>query len=102
MTAETSRPNIFYIIAAIAGAAFAVTILVMLATVFGDADAPMNDVIDRWSGWFLTVEVVVTISSALIALSVDRHVASSTSDADHEMGEQKSELSSADDSAASM
>ena len=50
------------------------TILVMIAVLFGDPRAPVVGWIDQNTGWLLTVEFIVIIALALLAMTVDRIV----------------------------
>ena len=53
-------------------AAFIFTILVMIASIFGDPQAPVSRWFDRHIGTLLTVEFVATMLLALLAMTVDR------------------------------
>jgi hypothetical protein len=63
-------------------AAFIFTILVMIASIFGDPQAPVSRWFDRHMGALLTVEFVATMVLALLAMTVDR-IRTLRSDQDH-------------------
>ncbi len=53
-------------------AVFILTILAMIASVFGNPDAPVTKWLDRNVGTILTVEFVAVISLSIMAMFVDR------------------------------
>lgn len=55
-----------------ASMAFIFTILVMIASIFGDPQAPVAAWFDHNLGTLLTVEFVAVIGLALLAMTVDR------------------------------
>ena len=57
---------------ALFSAAFIVTILALVATVFGDEQAPLARWLDRHVGWLLAGEVVAILVTGFLALAVDR------------------------------
>ena len=65
-------PNIFFRLIIPAAAAFIVTVLAMVATVFGDPEAPINGLLDRYGGYLVTVEVMIILVLLLLALGIDR------------------------------
>ncbi|MBS0263456.1 MAG: hypothetical protein JSS02_16060 [Planctomycetes bacterium] len=64
--------NPFFRLAVFCSLAFIVTILALLASVFGDERAPVEQFLDRHIGKILTVEVLAIIATGLLALVVDR------------------------------
>ena len=55
-----------------AAAAFVITILAMIAMVFGDDRAPLAQVINRYGNVALVIEFVVVVVLALAAMTADR------------------------------
>lgn len=70
---ETRPPrNPFFPATAAFGALFAITILALIAALFGDPNAPMAKLLDRFVGWMLAAEVVGLLVTGFLALAVDR------------------------------
>ncbi len=55
-----------------AAAAFVITILAMIAMVFGDERAPLAQVINRYGNAALVIEFAVVVVLALAAMTADR------------------------------
>lgn len=53
-------------------AMFILTVLAMIASVFGDPRAPVARWLDRYGGNILLVEFVATLAICLLAMAVDR------------------------------
>jgi hypothetical protein len=51
---------------------FVVTILALIAGIFGDPQAPAARLLDRWAGWLLGGEVVGILTCGFLALATDR------------------------------
>ncbi|MSR56589.1 MAG: hypothetical protein EXS05_02815 [Planctomycetaceae bacterium] len=64
--------NPFFPLTAFFGALFIVTILALVAGLFGDPQAPLAQVLDRHAGWLLTLEAAGLLLSGFLALVVDR------------------------------
>jgi uncharacterized membrane protein YcjF (UPF0283 family) len=64
--------NPFFPLTALFSAAFVVTILALVATVFGDEQAPLAKWLDQHVGWLLAGEVVAILLTGFLALAVDR------------------------------
>ena len=64
--------NPFFPLAALSAGLFIITILAMLASLFGDPQAPMAQLFDRYAGRLITGEVVATLATGFLALLVDR------------------------------
>ena len=58
--------------AAFSAGLFIITILTLVAGVFGDPQAPLARLLDRYAGRILTGEVVATLVTGFLALAVDR------------------------------
>jgi hypothetical protein len=89
---DSARPrNPFFPLTIVFGGMFVVTILALVACLFGDSRAPVAQLLDRHAGWLLGFEVVATLVTGFVALAVDRRQTS----ADHEAssGERQSEVS---------
>jgi uncharacterized membrane protein YccC len=72
MSEAPERINLFFRLAVAAGAVFVITIFALVATMFGDPDAPPNRFLDRHGGTLIAVEVAVTLSLGWLAMRVDR------------------------------
>lgn len=59
--------NRFFPLVSITGALFIVTILALVATLFGNPRAPINRFLDRYGGWLIGVEVCACLGSGLLA-----------------------------------
>lgn len=55
-----------------ATAAFVITILALIATLFGDDRAPLAQFINRHGNWLLAAEFLLIIALALAAMTADR------------------------------
>ena len=64
--------NPFFPLAALSAGLFIITILAMLASVFGDPQAPLARLLDRYAGRLIAGEVVATLAIGFLALLVDR------------------------------
>jgi hypothetical protein len=51
---------------------FIVTILALVAVLFGEPEAPVTQLLDRFGGWLLGLEVVGILLAGFLALAVDR------------------------------
>jgi len=65
-------PNPFFPLAALSAGLFIITILAMLASLFGDPQAPLAQLFDRFAGRLIAGEVVATLAIGFLALLVDR------------------------------
>jgi hypothetical protein len=72
MADSSRRRNPFFMLVAFLSALFVVTILALVAAVFGDPRAPAARLVDRYAGFALTVEVVGILMTGGLALAVDR------------------------------
>lgn len=72
MTAERERPNLLFRLAAASAVVFVLTVLAMLAAVFGDPAAPPARFLDQYGGRLIIAEVVVTLLLGVAAMTVDR------------------------------
>ncbi len=64
--------NPFFPLAAFSAALFIVTILALVASVFGDPHAPLAQLFDRYAGRLIAIEVGATLLTGFLALAVDR------------------------------
>jgi hypothetical protein len=71
---RTSR-NPFFPLAAFFSALFIVTILAMLASVFGDERAPLARLFDQYAGRLISGEVAAILLTGFLALLIDRRQA---------------------------
>ena len=62
----------FFRITAAAAALFAITVLAITSTLFGDPRAPIHGILNEYGSVLLTIEVAVALSCGLLALAVDR------------------------------
>lgn len=72
MSEPSRRRNPFFALAALASAVFIITILALVAGVFGDSRAPLARLLDRYAGRLIAGEVVVILLTGFLALFVDR------------------------------
>lgn len=72
MKARSERVNIFFRLTALSGALFIVTIFALVAVVFGDPDAPVARFLNEHGGRLIAGEVGLTLTSGLLAMTVDR------------------------------
>ena len=66
------RPNIFFRFVIIAGFAFVVTILALIAGILGDGRAPVHQWLNRNGMKLIVVEVAIIGVTGLLALVIDR------------------------------
>lgn len=66
------RLNPFYHLAIFACVLFVVTVLSLLAALFGEQNAPVARFLNEHGGVLIAVEVAVTLLIVLLALAVDR------------------------------
>ncbi|MBI3863130.1 MAG: hypothetical protein HY290_14665 [Planctomycetia bacterium] len=64
--------NPFFQLAAFCSVLFIITILALVASVFGDARAPLAQWLDRNFGRLLAAEVIAVLVTGFLALLVDR------------------------------
>ena len=64
--------NPFFPLAAFSAALFIITILALVASVFGDPHAPLAKLFDRYAGRLIAIEVAATLVIGFLALAVDR------------------------------
>jgi hypothetical protein len=73
---DAPRPrNPFFQLAVFCSGLFIVTILALLASVFGDPQAPLARLLDRFAGRLIAGEVAAILLTGFLALSVDRRQA---------------------------
>jgi hypothetical protein len=72
MTERRRGPGFLFHAAAGATALFVLTVLVMIATVFGDAEAPFNAWLNRYGTLLLTGEVALVALTAGAAIAWDQ------------------------------
>jgi hypothetical protein len=73
---EPARPrNPFFPLAAFASVLFIITILALVAGVFGDPRAPLAQLLDRYAGRLLAGEVAAILITGFLAMFVDRRQA---------------------------
>jgi len=64
--------NLFFPLAALSSVVFIVTILALVAGVFGDQRAPLAQLFDRYAGRILAGEVAAILITGFLAMFVDR------------------------------
>ncbi|HTI50067.1 MAG TPA: hypothetical protein VL475_03920 [Planctomycetaceae bacterium] len=72
MRDPTPSRNIFFPLTIAFSSLFIVTILALVAVLFGDPHAPAALLLDRCASWLLGVEVAGILTAGLAALVVDR------------------------------
>jgi hypothetical protein len=75
MSNSEPRRNPFFPLVAISSVAFIITILALVAAVFGDERAPLAQLFDRYAGRLIGGEVVIILVTGFLALAVDRRQA---------------------------
>jgi hypothetical protein len=70
---DPARPrNPFFPLAAFSSVLFIITILALVAGVFGDQRAPLAQLLDRYAGRILAGEVAAILITGFLAMFVDR------------------------------
>ncbi len=69
---QSDPPNAFFRLLLVAGALFIVTILAMIASLLGDAQAPPARWLDRHGTTILVYEVGAILVTGFLALAIDR------------------------------
>jgi hypothetical protein len=72
MPDSAHRRNPFFPLAAFSSAVFIVTILALVAGVFGDERAPLALLLDRYAGRLIAGEVAAILITGFLAMFVDR------------------------------
>jgi uncharacterized membrane protein YbhN (UPF0104 family) len=72
MSEAPAPRNPFFPLAAFCSALFIVTILAMLASVFGDERAPLAQLFDQYAGRLIAGEVAAILLTGFLALFIDR------------------------------
>jgi hypothetical protein len=73
---DASRPrNPFFPLAVVCSGLFVVTILALLASVFGDPQAPLARLLERYAVRLMAGEVAAVLVTGFLALYVDRRQA---------------------------
>jgi hypothetical protein len=72
MSNVPERPNPFFQLTAAAATLFVITVLALVASMFGDPDAPQTAFLNERGGTLIAVEVVAILTLGLSALIVDR------------------------------
>ena len=72
MSNRPERVNPFFRFVIVATAVFIITILALVATVFGDPSAPIARFLNEYGGSLIGIEVVVILMLGFIAMAVDR------------------------------
>jgi hypothetical protein len=67
-----SDVNFYFRLAAVAVAVFIMTILALVASLFGDPRAPLGRFLNEFGGVLIAGEVVVILVIAFLAMAVDR------------------------------
>ena len=72
MSEPARHRNPFFPLAAFASALFIITILALVAGVFGDSRAPLAQLLDRYAGRLIAGEVAAILIAGFLAMFVDR------------------------------
>ena len=72
MSESTERPNLFFRLTTFAGAVFVITILSLVASVFGDPQAPPARFLNAHGTTLILWQVGVILVLGLVAMAVDR------------------------------
>ena len=71
-SAEPRARNPFFPLVTVTVGLFIITIFSLIATMFGDPQAPASQFFARYGGWMLGIEVVAFMIVGLLGLMVDR------------------------------
>ena len=66
------RASIWFQLAGALAVVFVITVLAMVAAMFGDPQAPSAQFFDRYGGQLIVVEVAALIIASVIAMAADR------------------------------
>jgi hypothetical protein len=66
------RASVWFQLAGALAAVFVVTVLAMVAAMFGDPKAPSARFFDQYGGQLIVVEVVALVIAGVIAMAADR------------------------------
>lgn len=72
MSAARPPRNPFFFLAAFSSALFIVTILALVASVFGDERAPLARLLDQFAGRLIGCEVAAILVTGFLAMFIDR------------------------------
>src|SRR5690606_7625800 len=72
MADKSERSNVFFRLVCGAAVVFVITVLAMIATLFGDPQAPVNRFLDEYASRIIGGEVAATVVFGLLAMTVDR------------------------------
>jgi hypothetical protein len=67
-----SDVNVFFRLAALAVAVFIMTIFALVASLFGNPQAPLGRLLNQFGGALIAGEVVIILVVACLAMTVDR------------------------------
>lgn len=66
------KTNVFFRLTAVATVLFAMTVLALTATLFGDSRAPIHGFLSHYGGMLIAGEVAVALSCGFVAMAIDR------------------------------
>jgi len=69
---QVTELNLFFRLAAFSAAMFVVTVLALIATMFGNPHAPLNQFLDQYGGILIAVEVTGSLLLGVLAMTIDR------------------------------
>jgi hypothetical protein len=72
MSESPERPNLFFRLTTFAGAAFVITVLALVATMFGDPQAPPARFLNAHGTTVILWEVAAILVLGLAAMTLDR------------------------------
>ena len=72
MKPPRTKPGLLFRLIVPATVVFVLTIMSLIATLFGDERAPVSIWLDKWGNTLLIVEFTVIIVLTLLAMTVDR------------------------------
>jgi len=69
---QSAPPNLFFRLVLIFGSIFCVTVMSMIASLFGNPQAPPNKFFHNYGGWMIAIETALVLAIGFIALMIDR------------------------------
>ncbi len=72
MRGPGAKPTLFFRLVVPATSVFVITILALIAVLFGDERAPLAQVLNRYGNTLLVLEFVAIIVLSILAMALDR------------------------------
>lgn len=72
MKPPRTKPSLFFRLVVPATVVFILTILALIATIFGNPEAPVSQWLDRNGNQLLKWELLIVVGLSLLAMTIDR------------------------------